>query len=368
MAPFTTEVLSSTELDEGIKLRMSSVYNENSEAQASGAAFLTTFLCRAAASVHASLPQGVPLEICEYGCSTGGSSILPLLSIKNVADDRSLRVSLNDLPMNDWAILKKTVEPMFPDIEFSYKPKSMYGPVTDKEGTLHIAYSCYAQHWLRDGAPTGLPYGALWASQLPFDNPYRRIWEQDSKQQWADLLAQRAREVAAGGMMVFHIESAKCCGKLSQGFSDTLQHAKLAMINNGELSDEEALSMVVPEFSKTPADILAPLVNGPMMQLWEVQELQYQTMPCPYLKEFEAQEKADPEMTCEKLLGFVRAFTETSLVECIGEEKLDSFWKHVQRIADNDPKKLSSDNIFGTFISLRRSSAPVPPTNLTVCA
>ena len=169
--------------------------------------------------------------------------------------------------------------------------------------------------------------------------------------------------------MVFHIESAKCCGKLSQGFAETLQRAKLAMIENGELSDEEALSMVCPEFSNTPADILAPLVNGPIMQLWEVVEVQYQKMPCPYLEEFEARQQVDPESTCEKLLGVIRAFMDTSIVECVGEEKADSYWKHVQRIADNDPKKLSSD-FTGTFVSLRRSSVPVAvpvsPSKITV--
>ena len=124
-----------------------------------------------------------------------------------------------------------------------------------------------------------------------------------------------------------------------------------------------------PEFSKTPADILAPLVNGPIMQLWEVVEVQYQKMPCPYLDEFEARQQVDPESTCEKLLGVIRAFMDTSIVECVGEEKAYSYWKHVQRIADNDPKKLSSD-FTGTFVSLRRSSVPVAvpvsPSKITV--
>ena len=71
----------------------------------------------------------------------------------------------------------------------------------------------------------------------------------------------------------------------------------------------------------------------------------------------------------EKLLGVIRAFMDTSIVECVGEEKADSYWKHVQRIADNDPKKLSSD-FTGTFVSLRRSSVPVAvpvsPSKITV--
>ena len=167
--------------------------------------------------------------------------------------------------------------------------------------------------------------------------------------------------------MVFHIESAKCCGNLSQGFAETMMQAKSAMIKNGELSEEEALSMVVPEFSKTPADILAPLVNGPMMKLWAVEELQHQRMSCPYLEEFEANDRANPEEICEKLIGFARAFTDTSLVECVGEEKVESFWKHVQRIAANEPKKLSSD-FTGTFIALRRSAVPVPLMRSSTCA
>ena len=204
-------------------LCMDSHYNDNSACQASGASKLAKFLSDAARKVDASLPEGVTFKICEFGCATGGSSILPLKAIKEqIAKNRTISATMVDLPSNDWDILKSTVEPAFLEIDFQYKPMSMYGPISDA-GTVQLAYSCFAQHWLGNGAPIGLPEGAIWANQLPRDNGYRKAWEEASKRDWEKLLALRAQEVAPGGMMVFHIQSSTSAGELSERFAAFLQ-------------------------------------------------------------------------------------------------------------------------------------------------
>ena len=74
----------------------------------------------------------------------------------------------------------------------------MYCPGLE-EATVHLAYSCFAQHWLSEGAPTTLPNGALWANQLARGNEQRRAWEETSRNDWERFLTLRAKEVLPGG-------------------------------------------------------------------------------------------------------------------------------------------------------------------------
>ena len=164
--------------------------------------------------------------------------------------------------MNDWDVLKSTVEPDLPTIDFEYTPRSMYLPISG-EGTVHLGYSCYAQQWLSEGAPTGLPDGAVWANQLPQGTEERTRWEEASQKDWENLLTLRANEVVVGGILVFHIQSSMCCGGLSENAATILQQAKLKMISDGELSEKQARCVVAPEYQKSPVEVLAKLSSGP---------------------------------------------------------------------------------------------------------
>ena len=98
-------------------LHMSSDYNSNSACQSLGAATLATFLRREAARIDASLAAEEALQVVEYGCATGGSSLVPLGAIQDSISDRPLRATMNDLPRNNWATLSSTVEPALPEID-----------------------------------------------------------------------------------------------------------------------------------------------------------------------------------------------------------------------------------------------------------
>ena len=115
---------------------MSSDYNSNSACQSLAAATLSTFLRREAARIDAksfaSLAAEEALQVVEYGCATGGSSLVPLGAIQDSISDRPLRATMNDLPMNDWATLRSTVEPALPDVDFAYA-QTANGPVSFAE-------------------------------------------------------------------------------------------------------------------------------------------------------------------------------------------------------------------------------------------
>lgn len=328
---------------------MLSTYNQNSKIQAYTASLLDPFLRRAAAELDSILPPGTPLEICEYGCATGGSSIAPIRAIHETVGNRSLHVTLNDLPSNDWSVLQETVEPEFPSIQFKYEMRSMYTPV----GTTHLAYSCYALHWLNQGAPSGLSNGALWANQLPRDHTDRVAWENASQQDWETLLRVHAEEIPTGGFMVLHIQSSQCSGDLQEEYAKILQQVKLTMMAEEELSEQEARSMIIPEFLKSPLDILRLLERGSCMTLWEVEEMIYRRLPCKYVEDMNKATPSRNEEIVENQIRYLRAFTDSSLYASIGEKKTEYFWSLVRRMVDGNPEKLDSRSM-ATFIVLRR--------------
>ena len=342
-------------------LRMASDYNCNSQVQLLGATNLTPFIRRAAMQVSAILPKGETFKVYEYGCATGGSSILPLMAIQDSIGDRRLEVNMVDLPMNDWDALKSTVEPKLQTINFSYTPKSMYLPICDNE-EVHLAYSCYAQQWLSDGAPTGLPDGAIWANQLSQHSEQRKAWDAASKRDWDNLLYLRSKEVVPGGIMVFLIYSSmSSCGGLSEGFAATMQEAKKEMIKTGELSKTQAQTMVVPEYAKTPMEILAQVSSSKNQFLWSVEELQHNIHPCGFVEEWRTHK--DPataplvaDEIIKKQIAFLRAFTDASFLKSLDQETLELYWVRVQRLVDGNPEKLSSD-MMNTFITLKRSKS-----------
>lgn len=339
-------------------LSMASDYNDNSAVQAYAASLLTDFLYDAAEKLHSVLPEDKPFQVCEYGCSTGGSSLDPLRAIQDAIGDRPLRANMVDLPMNDWDVLRSTLDPAFDGaIDFEYTPKSMYDRISE-EASVCLAYSCFAQHWLDDGAPTGLPEGALWSNQLTKSSKQRKIWKEASMRDWESLLSFRAKEIIPGGMLVLHIQSSMANGQLSETFAATCQKAKLRMIEAGQLSEALAQSMVIPEYMKAPDEILSPLSSGKSMErFWKVEEMQYRALPCAYTKEFHQSCHEEPlarEDIVGRQIGYLQAFMGTSLTECIGKEKTSIFWNHVRSLAGNNPELLSSEYM-STFIVLKRT-------------
>ena len=126
-------------------------YNSNSEVQALAASKLSELIKRYATKVLDHFPRDATVSVCEYGCATGGSSIMPIKAIEDASGRRKIKMIMNDLPMNDWDTLQATIEPKFPNIDFEYIAKTMYSPIA-KDASIHLGYSCFAQHWLDNGA------------------------------------------------------------------------------------------------------------------------------------------------------------------------------------------------------------------------
>lgn len=346
-----------------IFVRMESDYNEHSASQASAADILCQWLTKyTSQALEESVGEGEPFRVAEYGCATGGSSISPLKSIlagidkwNDTEEEKSnheLIVTLNDMPLNNWEELEATVEPVFPDVTFDYAKRSMYADCVAPPKSVHVAYSCLAQHWLNDGSPSTLPEGCLWGNQLPLNHPDRKVWEESSRYDWSRFLELRAQEIAPGGYIIIVIQASRADGQLEECVAETLKVAKAKMLEKGIFTTEAAAAMVMPEYAKSPTEVFGPLQESTD---WTVQEFHYWPMTCPLKASFEAGEKSKEDAIAGQL-GIMRAFMSPSLLEALNgdETKLDAYWKCVAELSKGNIDALKT-NFFAMFLTLKKT-------------
>ena len=156
--------------------------------------------------------------------------------------------------------------------------------------------------------------------------------------------------------MVFHIEGSRGNGGLSMLYS-TVERAKKAMIEADELTEEEAMNLVVPEYLKSPAEILSPLndPNKEFINHWSVEEFHHYEFPCPYIEQFESECSVDDEdCLVDKQIAQLRSFMGFSVNSALqNQKKIQSFWSHIAKIGKADPPSLEY-NAGGNIIILRR--------------
>ena len=113
-------------------------YSNNSAPQQFGAQMVSEMIERLATPMILDRDTKSPfgygvdsqLNVVEFGCATGNSSLDPLLKIEKIAGPSlKIKAVMNDLPLNDWNTLRKTLGANVPDIEVEVSSQSMYaGP------------------------------------------------------------------------------------------------------------------------------------------------------------------------------------------------------------------------------------------------
>ena len=367
---------------------MTSAYNENSGPQSSASTLLICpLLSKAVKNIttdnssdfvngkesDATKKKVAPLTISEYGCATGGSSLAPLHAIcKQIDNDGKkieINVIMNDLPLNDWDVLSETLDPIkhcFKNLEF--KKSSMYDEGVVTKNTLHIGYSCFAQHWLSVGSPTTFPAdgsSSIWPQQLPTSFiETKNSWAEAAMNDWATFLDRRFDELVYGGHLVIVIQASRNDGTLSENFANTLMKVKEGMILDNTLSRYEASKMTMPEYPKTEKEILAPFESEPNSSRWDIEEMVFTELECPILKQWKAMSTTaattttnntrrttstsgdgdgDASVVVKKQIGFCRSFMDSSLTSCVGKDKGEMFWERVATFVGNDTEALAGN-------------------------
>ena len=122
--------------------------------------------------------------------------------------------------------------------------------------------------------------------------------------------------------------------------------------------------MVIPEYSKSPGEILAPLTSSPNNLLWDIEEIKYCMLPCMYIDKYNARRDDEEnldlgERIVKEEIEFLRAYSDSSFIDSIGSVMTDLFWEKVKKFAGNNPQSLSAD-IMATFVVFQRTDVSVP--------
>ena len=115
-------------------------------------------------------------------------------------------------------------------------------------------------------------------------------------------------------------------GSLVESFASTLKQAKRVMIENQELSLEKAMKMYIPEYPKTPAEIMTIVCAPSVSSLWRLEEAYYFQLPVGDL---------DKQTTVDKQIKLCRAFMDSSLSLSLSNAETSIFWQHVKGTSKN---------------------------------
>jgi len=326
---------------------MSSTYNDNSETQAHAALLMCQLISKVTENILLTdfFDAEAPLTIAEYGCATGSSSLAPLdVFWKKLGKKKYVNVIMNDLPLNDWGILYETLEPIkhhFRNLLF--KKMSMYEGIVVKPNTLHIGYSCFAQHWLNDGSPTEFPFGSpeIWPQQLSCLETKKK-WTDAAMKDWAQFLEYRFEELVSGGYVVIIIQASRDDGSLSEKCAHTLMKVKELMMIEGSLSPQDAAKMIMPEYLKTKEEILVPFKSEPNISRWDVEEILFTELECQ-LKKSSMDRIIRSKEVVKRQIDSCRSFMDSSLIEAIGESKVGLFWDSVETFVGENSNCLETN-------------------------
>ena len=344
-------------------------YAMNSGAQNYGSHLLSQMIAKCAPEISSICKKECmtkSLNAVEFGCATGTSSLLPIDAIrKAVGPTTDVNIVMNDLPLNDWGELSKTISTNCPpQVSFDISSQSMYDDIVAPTQSVDLAYSCFAQHWLSGGVPCHLPAetGAIWGNQMssvPGGTDIQRIWAESSRKDWERFLELRANEVRIGGIVVLLIQSAFLDGTLNEGFAHVCQVAKKQCLEEGIFTKDEAERMCMPEYMKTAFEILQPLQRNPHRTKWEVLQMDHRIAPCVVTDENVFSSNANKSATekASEIVEFLKSFMSSSLENSLNAErssiKLQQFWDKVFQIILKDPAK--SDTSWAiTMLALKR--------------
>ncbi|HEX2507964.1 MAG TPA: hypothetical protein VHK23_06555 [Miltoncostaeaceae bacterium] len=295
-------------------------YAAHSDPQRGSAAPALPMLERAAAEA-ALPPPGAPLVVADMGAAQGRNELEPLsLAVRGLAARRSpgtpISSSIPTLPGNDFGSLFALVEGdpgsylrEAGDVYPYVAGRSFYGRLFPDDH-LTLGWTAIAVHWL-SGVPAALP-GTVYSEFAT--GGVAEAFRERARRDWLAFLSCRARELRPGGELVVVGGAAAPDGSSGAApLLGTLSAEARAMVDAGELSAAELARMTVPTWNRTPDEFAEPFREGAVAL--ELVELEASQLPDRFLAALERD--GDREAFAAAVTGFVRAFTEPSLLAAL---------------------------------------------------
>jgi hypothetical protein len=323
-------------------------YAAHSRPQRGAASFGLAMLERACAEVVLP-PAGASIVVADLGAAQGRNELEPLsIAVRALAQRRRhgtpILVVHTDLPTNDFASLFAAVERgpgsylrAAPDVYPYVAGRSFYSRVFPDEHVT-VGWTAIAVHWLSE-----LP------AELP-DTVYPEFatgtaaeaFRERARRDWLEFLLCRERELRPGGQLVVVGGAAAADGSSgAEPLMGTLSEAVCALVDAGRLRPEELARMTIPTWNRTAGEYAAPLRDGSVgLELLELEEAQ---LPDSFRASLD--EGGDRAAFARQVTGFVRAFTEPSLVSGLDERRtlaeraglMDALYEAVRFRAERQP-------------------------------
>ncbi|GAV72886.1 Methyltransf_7 domain-containing protein [Cephalotus follicularis] len=310
--------------------------------------------------LNTNIPEAESIGIADLGCSSGPNTLLVISQIVGIIYAKcchmgrlppELRVSLNDLPDNDfngifvslpafYNKLKEENGTRFGPCYISGVPGSFYGRLFPNR-SMHFMHSSTSLHWL-SRVPSGvesLNKGKIYISntspQCVLD-AYSLQFQKD----FSLFLKSRSEETVPGGRMVlsfFVRRSTDPTTEENGGYQgELLAKALMAMVTEGLIEEEKVDSFNVPFYAPYPEEVKLEIQKEGSFIIDRIETFEVDWVVST---KFSAQTKGQIEAkTC-------RAFMEPMLELHFGSSIMDNLFVKYEGIAEDYLSKCRAKHI-----------------------
>jgi cyclopropane-fatty-acyl-phospholipid synthase len=275
-------------------------------------------------------PVGTSFAIADYGAGTGATSVhatgVAIAALRERARDLPVWTLHNDLPTNDFSQLFRAVGgpdgyldlpggPIFPAAAVG----SFFEQVLPA-ATVNLGMCSNAAHWFRHQPDVELPEGMYFSEAS--DEARRRLAKQAAGD-WLAFLTARASELAPGaillvqGIATLREDDGNECVS-ARSLLRVMSEVARSLVAKGALDGAALRRYVFPVYCRSREEVTEPVADGgPLSGAFEITHAAAEEVSNPYWEMLERD--GDPEAYADAYATFVRAFSESTLIEHLFE-------------------------------------------------
>ncbi len=302
-------------------------YNRNSGIQAAGLAPAIPLFEQAAREVPLGSPDS-PIVIADYGASQGRNSLAPLRAAIGVfraraGPSRPICVFHIDQSQNDFCSLfdvlasdPETYAQGDPQV-FSYAVGRSYFEPLFPAASVTLGWCSWSAHWLSRAA-AGFPNSVT--PQRTSDMAARLAYERQAAADWGLFIASRQLELKPGGKLVVLLLS-----KIDPSADDwtplfkALDSELTAMVEDGFITYDESLDVLLPTYLRSRAELLAPFAGFGSEDALTVEHIELFPARDPIWEAYQAD--GDSVALATRWAAFTRSALSPSLAAGLGEAR-----------------------------------------------
>jgi SAM dependent carboxyl methyltransferase len=268
--------------------------------------------------------DGTRVRVADMGCADGGTSMgmwrEVLGHLRRKLPSRPVEIVYTDLPRNDFSQLFRTIHNQT-DIESYYAKLDEIYPYASGTSfhqkifaaqSLNLAFSATASHYISK-VPCNI---SNHVHMVGASGAERRAYEAVGRDEWANLLALRARELVPGGRLVFLNfgidEKGRYLGHTG-GVSmfDMFNRLWRELADEGAITEAEYANTNFPQVYRTVEEFVAPLkdeTSAAYRAGLRLEHVESRHLVCPYAKAFA--EHKQPEKFANEYIPTLRSWSE----------------------------------------------------------